>query len=219
MDRDFGFAPNPFHNLCTLATCKPRIRRVAKEADWIIGMGGSRLKATGRCIFAMRVSRSITFDEYWRNPLYRDKKPVRNGSKKMIVGDNIYHQTTPGNWEQLNSHHSNPDGSPNTHNLTNDTQANAVLVSEYFFYFGGAAIEVPQDILQRIKYVNRRNHRTFSVAEAQPLISYIETNFKPNRLLDDPFDFESASSRYSVENNKVTIDDRVATGLYQKKNL
>lgn len=205
VDRDFGFAPNPFHNLCTLATCKPITRRVAKDDDWIIGMGGSRLNATGRCIFAMRVSRSITFDEYWLNPRYRDKKPVRNGSKKMMVGDNIYHQSA-GNWQQLDSHHSYPDGSPNLHNVVNDTQTNAVLVSEYFFYFGAAAIEIPPDILVGMNYKNGRNHRAYDLADARPLISYIESNFTPNKLLGDPFDFEAASSRYSAEDNKVTVD-------------
>jgi Nucleotide modification associated domain 2 len=205
VDRDFGFAPNPFHNLCTLATCKPITRRVAKEADWIIGMGGSRLNATGRCIFAMRVSQTITFDEYWTNPLYRDKKPVRNGSKKMMVGDNIYHLVA-GNWQQLNSHHSYPDGSPNPDNVKNDTQTNAVLVSEYFFYFGAAAIEIPTDILRKMNYKNGRSHRTYDLADAQPLILYIEANFTPNKLLGDPFDFEAASSRYSAGDNKVTVD-------------
>ncbi|MHB1115167.1 Nmad2 family putative nucleotide modification protein [Sideroxydans sp.] len=205
VDRDFGFAPNPFHNLCTLATCKPRIRRVAKKDDWIIGMGGGRLRATGRCIFAMKVSKSITFNEYWTNPLYRDKKPVRNGSKKMMVGDNIYHLET-GIWQQLNSHHSYPDGSPNPHNVENDTQTNAVLVSEYFFYFGAAAIEIPPDILRGMDYVNRRNHRVYVLADARLLISYIENNFTPNKLLGDPFDFEAASSRYSSADNKVTVD-------------
>lgn len=205
VDRDFGFAPNPFHNLCTLATCKPRIRRVAKEGDWIIGMGGARLHATGRCIFAMRVSKSIPFNEYWTNPIYRDKKPVRNGSKKMMVGDNIYH-LADGNWQQLNSHHSYPDGSPNLHNIRNDTQTNAVLLSEYFFYFGAAAIAIPPDILLSMNYINRRNHRTYDIGDARPLISFIEAKFTPNKLLGDPFDFEAASSRYSAGDNKVTVN-------------
>lgn len=203
VDRDFGFAPNPFHSLCTLATCKPIIRRVAREADWIIGMGGSRLNAAGRCIFAMKVSRSLTFDEYWSNPLYRDKKPVRNGSKKMLVGDNIYHQTA-GRWQQLNSHHSYSDGSPNLHNVTKDTGANAVLISDYFFYFGSTAIEIPPTILGEMNYKNVRNHRTFRLADAQPIISFIETNFTPNKLFGDPFDFGEASWRYSAKDNKVT---------------
>ena len=28
---DTGFAPNPFHGFCTLACCKPGIRRTAQE--------------------------------------------------------------------------------------------------------------------------------------------------------------------------------------------
>lgn len=206
VDRDFGFAPNPFHGICTLATCKPRIRGVAKASDWVVGMGGTRLKATGRCIFAMQVSRSITFNEYWTNPIYLDKRPIRNGSLKMIVGDNIYHQAN-GEWLQLDSHHSHPDGSPNIHNVVNDTQTDAVLVSDYFFYFGSAAVEIPAPILQSLGYENRRNHRTFDSATAQPLISFIEGHFRPNRLLGDPFDFDAASSRYSAKDNKVTAHD------------
>jgi hypothetical protein len=43
VDRDFGFAPNPFYGVLTLATCKPRIRSVASMGDWVIGVGGARL--------------------------------------------------------------------------------------------------------------------------------------------------------------------------------
>src|SRR5687767_9007196 len=90
VDRDFGFAPNPFHGYCTLATCKPRIRARANHGDWVIGMGGLRLGATGHCIFAMRVTDTLTYDEYWRSPPHLVKRPVRNGSRRMMVGDNIY---------------------------------------------------------------------------------------------------------------------------------
>src|SRR5207302_8257370 len=72
VDRDFGFAPNPFHGFCSLATCKPGIRNTANVGDWVIGMGGSRLKATGRCVFAMLITDKITHNEYWLNPIYLD---------------------------------------------------------------------------------------------------------------------------------------------------
>ncbi len=202
--RDFGFAPNPFHGFCTLATCKPRTRRVAKVGDWIVGMGGGRLRATGKCIFAMKVSHSETFDDYWANPLYRDKKPLRNGSKKMIVGDNIYFKKD-NEWQQLNSHHSFPDGSPNPHNIKNDTQTDVVLISDYFFYFGASAVEIPEKILKDLGYANGRDHRKFPFQQARHLIEYLEREFESNRLYGDPYDFESAKSRYSVENDKVTV--------------
>jgi hypothetical protein len=34
---DHGFAPNPFHGACTLATCKAEIRKKAKVARLAIG--------------------------------------------------------------------------------------------------------------------------------------------------------------------------------------
>lgn len=36
---DDGAAPNPFWGVCTLAICKPAIRRVAEVGDWIAGVG------------------------------------------------------------------------------------------------------------------------------------------------------------------------------------
>src|ERR1700722_9311751 len=90
--RDFGFAPNPFHGCCTLAACKPQIRKKARVDDWVIGMGGSRLKAIGRCVYEMRVTATLSFNDYWAIEEYFDKRPVRNGSSLMMVGDNIYHR-------------------------------------------------------------------------------------------------------------------------------
>ena len=45
----------------------------------------------GRCIYAMRVTDALSFDQYWELPRYRCKRPVRNGSRRTMVGDNIYH--------------------------------------------------------------------------------------------------------------------------------
>lgn len=39
---DTGFAPNPFHGYCTLATCKPHIRGRAEAGDWVIGLGSTQ---------------------------------------------------------------------------------------------------------------------------------------------------------------------------------
>src|SRR5262249_55154673 len=38
---DFGSAPNPFWGLCTLAICKPDIRRTANVGDWVVGTGSA----------------------------------------------------------------------------------------------------------------------------------------------------------------------------------
>jgi len=205
--RDFGFAPNPFHGVCSLATCKPTIRSTAQIGDWIIGMGGSRLKATGRCIFAMQVTGSLSFDEYWSEPTYLDKRPVRNGSKKMMVGDNIYHRDpNHGSWLQADSHHSYADGSVNVYNLERDTKTNRILVSRHFFYFGATAAAVPSAILNEIGYVNGRSYRVYPLQRCKGLLHWLRQKFghQLNQVLGDPFDFDQSGARYSLESNRVS---------------
>ena len=206
VDRDFGFAPNPFHGYCTLATCKPGIRNSAQIGDWVVGMGGSRLNATARCIFAMQVTAKITFDEYWSNPIYNEKKPVRNGSRKMMVGDNIYHRDSGDlRWRQADSHHSNPDGTVNIHNMERDTRVDQVLISNRFFYFGTAAPVVPQPILDQLNYKNPRSYRRFENHVGVPLIDWVEANFSKsiNELVGDPFEFSQSGKRYSGKGSKI----------------
>jgi hypothetical protein len=205
VDRDFGFAPNPFHGICTLATCKPAIRRNAKIGDWVVGMGGKRLKATGKCIFAMQVSEVITFDKYWNDKRFIEKKPVRNGSKKMLVGDNIYRKNNAC-WMQSDSHHSNSDGSANFTNLKKDTSADSVLISNFFYYFGSIPATVPPEILQRMGYKNQIGHRTFTGATNDEFLAWLKTSGPHNRLMSDPFDFTIAADRYSGTGSKLVSD-------------
>lgn len=206
LDRDFGFAPNPFHGSCTLATCKPKLRSAARVGDWIVGVGGSRLNAAGRCIFGMQVSRKITFDQYWTSSEFHIKRPVRNGSKVMMVGDNIYHHDEMnGDWTQADSHHSNPDGTPNITNLNTDTSRDAVLISHTFVYFGSSALEMPKDVLAKLKYRNSRNHRRFDLSgPAAELISWLVSHNlgSPHRVLADPFDFEMSGTRFQPKEIK-----------------
>jgi hypothetical protein len=206
VDRDFGFAPNPFHGFCTLATCKPSIRNTAQVGDWVIGMGGNRLKARGRCIFAMRVSQKITYNEYWLGSIYLDKKPVRNGSCRMMVGDNIYHlDVRSKKWHQADSHHSNTDGSANAKNLGTDTKSDKVLISRHFAYFGKNAPIVPPELLNGIGFKNGIGHRVYDHGECDMLLDWLTLNFGKgfNTVLADPFDFEISEKRYSGTGSKI----------------
>jgi hypothetical protein len=205
VDRDFGFAPNPFHGYCTLATCKPGIRKSAQIGDWVIGMAGRRLNATGQCVFVMEITAKISFDEYWTNPIYNEKKPVRNGSRKMMVGDNIYHRDEAQNWRQADSHHSNPDGTTNLYNVSRDTSVNWVLLSHRFLYFGKVAPRVPHAVLDKIGYKNPRSYRRFDYLSARPLLEWLRVNFAKsvNQLLADPFDFAESGRRYSGQGSKL----------------
>ncbi|KFE97343.1 hypothetical protein IX39_20310 [Chryseobacterium formosense] len=208
VDRDFGFAPNPFHGICSLATCKPRIRNSASIGDWVIGMGGRNLNSTGKCVFAMKVTSKITFNEYWENPIYKDKKPVRNGSKRMVVGDNIYHRDkVTGIWSQAFSHHSHSDGSLNEYNRDRDTKSSNVLLSKHFYYFGSAAPLLPHPILNSLNYKNGVGHKKYNISDANPLILWIESEYfnNLNLVMADPFNFEQSSAHYTVETNKVLL--------------
>ncbi len=206
VDRDFGFAPNPFHGVCTLACCKYQIRSSARLGDWVFGVGGGRLKATGRCIFAMRVSETLTFEEYWIDPRYRAKRPIRNGSRVMMLGDNIYHRESASEpWSQENSHHSRPDGTPDITNVETDTRTNRVLISDHFVYFGTEAPTIPGDVLQALGYSNRRGHRVFDLDEAGQLLSWFEAASRGQIgvVLGDPFQFRDSTARYSAGSNKI----------------
>ena len=137
--RDYGFAPNPFYGYCTLATCKPSIRRSASIGDWIIGTGTKMKNRDGHLVFAMRITETMTFDEYWGEPRFRDKRPDLFSSKRRAFGDNIYYRSgSAGEWSQLDSHHSHVDGSQNDRNIRNDTKVDRVLISEDFVYWGGS---------------------------------------------------------------------------------
>lgn len=140
--RDYGFAPNPFGGVCTLATCKPKIRAAAKIGDWVVGTGSAEKHRRGRLVYAMRVSETMSFNEYWNDSRFQQKKPNLRSSRKHAFGDNIYFQQD-GKWSQINSHHSFADGEPNQRNIDNDTQTDRILVGERFAYFGGGGPQVP----------------------------------------------------------------------------
>ena len=142
--RDYGFAPNPFHGYCTLATCKPVIRRVAQVGDWIIGTGSARYNRSGQLICAMRVTEAMSFDDYWADPRFALKRPDLGGSRMRAFGDNIYHRDKNGDWIQEDSHHSLPGGAVNLVNLRDDTQTDRVLISKEFWYFGTDSPPIPE---------------------------------------------------------------------------
>jgi hypothetical protein len=156
--RDFGFAPNPFGGICTLATCKPDIRSGARVGDWIVGTGSATHQQQGFMIFSMKVGETCSFDEYWNDPRFQVKKPNLAGSAMLAFGDNIYHRDG-SNWIQADSHHSYSNGAANHLNVTRDTKADRVLIGDEYSYFGTAAVEIP---------ANLRNFRGFDLCKTGP---------------------------------------------------
>tara|TARA_R110000823_G_scaffold254476_1_gene376778 strand:- start:563 stop:1228 length:666 start_codon:yes stop_codon:yes gene_type:complete len=205
--RDFGFAPNPFHGFCTLATCKPRIRKAANVGDWIMGIGGSPLgDVKGKCIFLMKVTEKIGFRNYWSDHRFSLKKPLRNGSRVQMLGDNIYHKASDGSWIQEDSHHSNPDGSQNQVNVKRDTGgSDRVLISNFFLFFGSQAREVDLD---SIGYTRIRDFKKTNLTASPEGRAVIETLVNKDRqnmnlVIADPCQFMGSHQRVDQGTGKI----------------
>lgn len=143
---DSGFAPNPFFDYCTLATCKPKIRAAAKIGDWIVGSGSKSAdpNLAGRLVYAMRVEEALSWDKYSADPRFVKKQPFRRGSRKVTCGDNIYFRKDPeAPWQQRDSFHSHADGSIDPEHVGIDVGVDRVLVSQQFLYLGGEGPTIP----------------------------------------------------------------------------
>ena len=144
MKDDSGFAPNPFYGFLTLATCKPLIRKCKVEGDWIAGFTSKALNGDKvgeeRLVYLMKVTKKITYDEYWNNSDYACKKPGLDASGfEERAGDNIYKPNTNHSfgYEQINNkNHFEGD-------KEHDLPGKYVLVSDQFYYFGSSPIEIP----------------------------------------------------------------------------
>ena len=164
---DSGFAPNPFHDFCTLATCKPIIRRTAQVGDWVVGTGSDekRIRRGGYLVYAMCVTETLSTSEYWHDPRFNAKKPNQFHNSITASGDNIYEPLGKGRWCQLNSYHSQKDGSPDSKHIKRDTGVERILVSDNFVYFGGEGPHLPPCFLEEGKLrmiCIGRHHRRFS---------------------------------------------------------
>ena len=136
---DTGFAPNPFHGYCTLATCKPGIRRTAKVGDWIVGTGSKSRRRDGLLVYVMHITEAMSFDEYWKDPRFQDKKPAENTGSEKCCGDNIYYIDSNTNrlCQVKGSYHNDCD-------ITHDTKADRVLISDDFIYWGSDGPPLPE---------------------------------------------------------------------------
>jgi Nucleotide modification associated domain 2 len=142
---DDGAAPNPFRGLCSLAICKPGIRRTAREGDWVAGLGSRTAPSgdlSGCLVYAMRVEEVLSLEEYDRRA--RTDRPhripnVRSADLSERLGDCIYDYSRGG-----------PSLRPGVHgpeNRATDLGGKNVLISRVFYYFGSRTISLPGDLL------------------------------------------------------------------------
>ena len=183
---DIGFAPNPFHGGCTLATCKPKIRKLAVSGDWIVGVGAAGNRRAGQLVYAMEVGEKLTFEEYWEDARFQRKKVDRHGSLKYRYGDNVYHRDVGGAWVQVDSRHSLDDGTPNEQHLARDTGSNAVLVASRFTYWGAIGPQIPSalrdwngiDLAEPGRDITYRSYTTEMIEHAVAWFTSLEPGYQ-----------------------------------------
>jgi hypothetical protein len=142
---DDGAAPNPFRGICSLAICKPGIRRAAKTGDWVAGLGSKNAPSgdlSGRLVYAMRVQEVLSLRNYDRPALSRWPHRIPNLQSADLserLGDCIYDYSGR-----------TPVQRPGVHGPANeltDLGGENVLISTDFFYFGSRAIRLPDCLL------------------------------------------------------------------------
>lgn len=143
---DDGAAPNPFHGLCTLAICKPSIRRVAQKGDWVAGLGSRNAHngdLSGCLVYAMLVQDVISLEEYDRRAPKEWSHRIPNVMSRDLatrLGDCIYDYSAGAEPYQRASVHG-------AGNRKSDLGGKNVLLSQDFYYFGSRAVPLPKELL------------------------------------------------------------------------
>ncbi len=161
---DGGSAPNPYHAICTLAICKPAIRRVAKPDDVIVGLACT--PDEHRLVYCMVVDHVLPWADYIRACAGTGEIPygidARNLKRKVPrsasdPGDCIWPEA--GRFEQAmessSGHGGREDWARDVANGLN------VLLSRRFWYFGkGDQHAICLDSEDLLDLIPGRGHRS-----------------------------------------------------------
>jgi hypothetical protein len=184
---DSGFAPNPFWGRCTLACCKPTIRRNAEPGDVIVGSGSARTGLDGRLIYAMRVREIVPYQSYWVR--YPSKRP---SSRSAIArrGDNVWHLRN-GQWRGvLGAGH-------NLRHRDHDLQGANVLIATDFYYFGRNAIHVPETFKPMLA-TTQGHKNTLDVALVNRFWTWLSRAAPRDGRIGNPVEFTDAGCEAQV---------------------
>lgn len=183
---DAGFAPNPFGRYCTLACCKPTIRRKAEKDDVIVGTASARSAKPGHLIYAMRVLDVLPYQTYWADQRFQSRKPTA-ATAISRRGDNIWYRES-GRWRVLGG---------SLHDISHrnrDTGGVNAVVAREFYYFGCEAIPVDADFKSLL--ASTQGHK--NCREPQTIQRFWDwvTSVAPRTgRIGNPFEFTDAGCR------------------------
>ncbi len=190
VQHDHGFAPNPFGTACTLACCKPVIRRYASVGEYVVGTGSAarNRRMHARLVYWMKIDEIITYDEYWQRNEFRSKKPYMRGSLRQRYGDNIYKPKSGGGYSQLDSFHSEVNGKLSKPNLKRDTgRTNRVLIGREYTYWGRSGPQIPKQLHDFV--MSGQGHKAhFERARIEAFLKWL-SQFPERGYIDEPIEW------------------------------
>jgi hypothetical protein len=171
---DSGFAPNPFHGWCTLACCKPAIRRTFEAGDWILGITPREQGRGNLLAYAMQIKESLSFDDYWVDPRFRAKRPRWKSERLERCGDNCYEPMGNGEYRQLLSQHWDHDsqGEDPEMKAKDVRRGRRVLVAKRFSYFGINAVPIPDHL--SLMLPARYNRVNFTPEQKREILAFVK---------------------------------------------
>ena len=176
---DSGFSPNPFGRSCTLACCKPTIRRKAEVGDIIVGSGSCGCGLSGRLIYAMRVGRILPLQDYW------DSYPSKRPSAKTPItqrGDAVWHKDSSGTWRGVR-------GALHDHRQRDrDLRGENALIASESYYFGRDAIQVPSEY-SAILATTQGHKNTHDAKLIGRFWSWLTRSARKRGRIGSPFEF------------------------------
>ena len=184
---DTGFAPNPFHGVLTLATCKPEIRASKKPGSFVGGFTSGDLcgdkVGQERLVFIMKITSKINYESYFIDPKFQCKKPSGD-SRISKSGDNIYYKTPLGYRRIRNFFHND------ANSLERDLKSDQVLLSRDFFYFGVGAIPVDGFKINIPRGQSAQGSKTTDEKLITNLWNYLSNRYQKNIALNSPHYWE-----------------------------
>lgn len=177
--RDTGLAPNiTGGDWCTLAVCKPVVRRMARAGiDWVVGVGDKDF-GRDRIVYAMPVQENLTFAEYWNDPRFADKRPDSDPN-----GDNIYYPDPETGEMILAGNRRHISAQDYRTDLGKEHEKPQVLASDTFWYFGDKAPQLPTHYHDTALYIpghdSGRGHRRLTDQQTlQAFAKWLTENYE-----------------------------------------
>lgn len=164
---DGGSAPNPFYRLCTLAICKPAIRRVAKKGDVIVGLGCGK-EDESRIVYCMVVDEVVSWADYIEGCKLGKLTGINLNNHQNLKGKIPKNENDQGDciWKDSKAYFPPLDswsGHEGKEDFERDiTNGANVLIGKTYWYFGKGDIH-PIKLSEDLKHIiPGRGHRSNS---------------------------------------------------------